>query len=105
MWRNDDIGRLKVPVYHAAIVGVRESGGELTTVAQDGFYGQTIVVEGFGKRPTIHVFHGDENLARVLPDFVNGADIRMVERRSHAGFKAQPFIDRQIAGQMFGEKF
>ena len=40
------------------------------------------------QRPAFQQLHGDEGLARVLVDVVNGADVRMVQRRRPRGPRA-----------------
>src|SRR5262249_30756631 len=43
----------------------------------------------FAKSLAFQILHSDEGLALVLPDFVNDADIRMVQRRRGTGFAAK----------------
>ena len=56
------------------------------------------------QRYTIHVLHGDERLAVVAPNFVDGADIRMVERRCASRFTAKAFERLRVLRCAFGEK-
>ena len=48
--------------------------------------------------------HHDEEMAIVLADFVDGADVGMVQRRSGAGFAAEAFESLGILGSIVGKK-
>ena len=64
-------------------------------------------------RPAIHVlqrhavekFHRDEALALVLADFVDGADVGMVQRGSGAGFAAKTFESLRVLRNVVGKEF
>src|SRR6201999_2872195 len=45
-----------------------------------------------------------ERLAFVLIEIVNGADVRLVERRGGAGFTLKPLDCNRISGELFGEE-
>src|SRR5215475_5709859 len=47
------------------------------------------------QRNAVHELHGDERLAGVVADFVNGADVGVIERRSRLSFAFE-------AGESFG---
>ena len=49
-------------------------------------------------------FHHDEEMAVVLADFVDGADVGMVQRRSRAGFAAETFERLGILRSIVREK-
>src|SRR5579862_5471219 len=53
----------------------------------------------------VEEFHGDEGVFVVLADFVNGADVGMVEGRGGTGFAAEPLerlgVFREIVGKEF----
>jgi len=46
----------------------------------------------------IQVFHGNERTAFVRPNFVNGTDIRMIERRRASCFAAKTFEGQRVLG-------
>ena len=50
-------------------------------------------------------FHHDEGMAVMLGDFVNGADVWMIESGSSARFAAEPFERLRVAGDVFRKKF
>src|SRR5215469_11436781 len=50
------------------------------------------------------ILHGDEGLAFILADFVNGADIRMVESRGGARFALKTLQSLAVLRKMFGEE-
>ncbi len=41
----------------------------------------------------------------MLPDFVDGADVRMIQRRCGTGFAQEAFIGLPILGDAIGQKF
>ena len=56
------------------------------------------------QRLPIKKLHGDERLPIVLPDFVNGADIRMVQCRSRLRLPLKPVQRLTIFRQIFRQK-
>ncbi len=54
---------------------------------------------------TFEKFHGDEGLAIILADIVDGADVGMVESRSGLGFALKAGEGLRIAGNVLREKF
>ena len=64
---------------------------------------QDIRLNGFPSDPVLqrHAFqklHGDEGLIAVLADFVDGADVRVIERRSSAGLAAETLERLRVLG-------
>ena len=55
--------------------------------------------------PAVEVFHGDECLAVLLTNVVNGADVGVVQRGSCLGFTLKPRQDLRIAGDVRREEF
>ncbi len=53
----------------------------------------------------VEELHGDVAAAFVLANFVDGADVGMVESGGGAGFTAKTFEGLRVAGQVFGKKF
>ena len=56
------------------------------------------------QRHTIQIFHGDEALAFVFADFVDGADVGMVQGGGGAGFPAEAFQSLRICGHIIGQE-
>ena len=57
------------------------------------------------KRMSFQAFHSNEEIALLFSDFVDSADIWMVQRRRDAGFATEPIICLGIAGKVVGEEF
>ena len=53
----------------------------------------------------LEALHGDEGDVFVFADFVDGADVGMVEGGGGAGFAAEALQSDGILGERFGEKF
>ena len=99
--REDHVGALQVPVHDAARVGVRERVGQLLAVAQDLLDGQRALGQARAQRLPLDQLHGDVGLAVGLADFVDRADVRMVELRGEARL-AQQARARGVVGQRLG---
>jgi hypothetical protein len=41
----------------------------------------------------------------MLPDFVNGADVRMIQRRCGAGFPTETLERLRVSGKVLGKEF
>src|SRR2546422_103144 len=76
----------------------------------DGYFEQTIerhrprhddVLQGHA----IQEFHGDERLVLVLPNFVDRADVGMIQRRSCAGLATEAFEGMRARGDVIWKKF
>src|SRR5215471_5618485 len=52
----------------------------------------------------VQEFHGDERLRFMLSDFVNGADIWMIQCGSCSCFSPEAFESLQVVGKMFREE-
>src|ERR1700680_3631979 len=56
------------------------------------------------KSAALQQFHRDESLALTLINFINGADIGMIERRRHASFTAKTFQALRIVSYIFRQE-
>ncbi len=54
----------------------------------------------FVEAPSLDVGHGDEHLPAGLVDFVNGANVCMIDRRRGLGFAAEAFFRRGVFGEV-----
>ena len=101
--RDDDVLRFDVAVNNAG--GVR-FGQRLRRLYAD-IHHVAGRERGFpdplGKALAVDVLHGDENVAVRFADFVNGADVGMVERGSGLGLVDQPLPGLRTAGQRLGQ--
>ena len=100
----EDIRRLDVAVENAFRVRGIQCVGNLDTGVEQGLGVQRpardVVLEGLA----IQELHGDEGLARVLSDLVDGADVGVVERRGGLGFAPEAFQRLLVLGHAFGEE-
>ena len=56
------------------------------------------------QRQPVQKLHGDERLALMLANFVDGADVGMIQCGGSASFAAETFQSLRIAGKVFGKK-
>jgi hypothetical protein len=52
-----------------------------------------------------HELHHDERLTILLPDLMDGADVRMVQCRGSTCLSAEPFECLCVMGNIFGQEF
>ncbi len=57
------------------------------------------------EREAVEEFHGDEGLAGVLANVVNGADVGVTERRGRAGFPFEALEGLRVVSEIVGKKF
>jgi hypothetical protein len=57
------------------------------------------------QRRPFHIFHSDERTAIGLANFVNGADVGMIQRGCGAGFAAKTFECLRVVGHVARQKF
>ena len=61
-----------------------------------------LVLEG----EAVEIFHGDEGFGRrIFADFVDGADVGMVQGGGGAGFAAKAFEGLRVARNVIGQEF
>src|SRR5208283_2779525 len=56
------------------------------------------------QRHTVEEFHGDEGMTVVFADFVDGADVGVVQRRSGAGLATETLQRLRLVGHFVGQK-
>src|ERR1700751_3705743 len=54
---------------------------------------------------TIQELHCDERLVLMLPNFVDRADVGMIQRRSRAGLATEAFERLRVTRDVIGKKF
>ena len=57
------------------------------------------------QRQAVQKLHGDEGLAVLLADVVNGADVGMVQGGGGLGFALEAGEGLRVAGNFFGQEF
>ena len=86
-----NVGGLDVAMQNAFGMSGVESISEIDADFHDARHIQSARSDKILKRNAVKVFHGDEALAFMLANFVNGADVGMVKRRGGAGFATEAF--------------
>ena len=86
---HDDIRRLDVAVHDALFVSGLQSIGELHTELENVWDSQRSRVELLLERDAFDVLHRDERSAVDFADFVDLADIRMIESGYRLGFRQE----------------
>ncbi len=76
----EDVGRLNVPVNDSLGVSGVESLGDFDGQIQQALEFHRVPGDGVLQSCTFQAFHGDEGFAIRLADFVDGADVGMVQR-------------------------
>ena len=87
--------------------GVRgiEGVGDLDGEFEGFFDGQRLAGNAVLQRLAFEVLHGDEGPSVFLGDFVNGADVGVIEGGGGAGFALEAFESGAIFGHIVGEEF
>ena len=70
------------------------------TIHRHGLAGDQVL-----ERAAVEILHGDERMAVLLRDFVNRADVGMIQRGSGSRFATEPFKRLRVAGDVLGKEF
>ena len=98
-----DVAGLYVAMQHAPCVGKIERLGNLNRNVQDRAGIQRIPGNLLFQCLAFQQFHDDEMLALVLFDFVDGADVRMIQSRRRAGLGLKPLHRGGVEGKVVGQ--
>src|SRR5215470_17322448 len=79
---HEDIGGFDIPVDHACGMGSVQCIGDVNGESEKSFHFQRTPRNTLLQRHTVQKFHHNEWLTLLLPDFVDGANVGMVQRRS-----------------------
>lgn len=101
---DEDVRGLDVAMNDAAGMGGVERVGDVDRNVEERVELQRTCGDEVFESLAFEIFHDDEGMAILRADFVDGADIRMIERRSGAGFAAEAFEGLRIVGNIFGKK-
>ena len=99
--RDEDVRRLDVSVDDAPGVGRIERLGDLRAEFDDQAGVQRPARQAMLQRLPLQEFHGDEGLAVVLADFVDRANVRVVQRRCGASLTQKPLKSQLFARNAF----
>src|SRR5262249_16406100 len=102
---DEDVGRLNVAMNDAFGVGGVKRVGDFDADSEDLFGVERASRDAMLQRSAVEILHGDEGLMAVFADFVDGADVRMIESRRRLGFAPKAFQRMRIFGEIFGQEF
>ena len=103
--RDENVLGFDVPMNDAREMGRIECVGNLQRRFQREFQVKGLAGDAFAKRLTFQHLHGDEGAARVFANLINGADIRMIQRRSGARFALKALQRLRIFSEHIGQEF
>ena len=102
---DENIGGLDVAVNDAFGVRGVERVGDFDGEREQVFDVQRAAGDAVLERLAVEKFHGDEGLAVLLADVVNGADVRMVQRGGGLRFALETGERLRIARDILRQKF
>jgi hypothetical protein len=87
--------------------GVRgiERIGDLNSQIQHQLDGHWLSADSMLEGLTVEELHGQEGLILMLPNFMNCADVGMIESRSGPGFAPEAFECLRVMREFIGQKF
>ena len=86
---DDDVRALEIAVNDATGMSERHRVGDLAAVLEHGLEREAVLRDQLAQRPAVDVLHHDEGVPVDFADFVNGADVRMIQRGGGARFFEQ----------------
>ena len=100
-----NIGRLDVAVDDSLRVGRIQGIGDLDADRQQGVEFQGTARDVVLQCCAVKKLHGDERLPVLVVDFVDGADVRVIQRGCSFGFALKTAESLRIFRYFFGEEF
>src|SRR5262249_24369913 len=98
------ISRLDVPMDDALRVGRVERIGNFCSQIELHVHAERLAGNQMTQGDAVHEFHGDERQAGVVADFINCADVGVVEGGSGLCFALKTFEGFRIPGQLVRHK-
>lgn len=95
--RHHDVGALQVAVCHPVRVRMRQRISDLHSASPHDVDRQPTFRDGLRETPALDILHGNEGLAIVDADFVDRADVRMVQLRRVLGLSTEACMRVAIA--------
>ena len=102
---DEDIGGLDVAVDDARGVRGVERIGDFDKPRHQSFDRQQSLRQLVFESRAIEQFHDEERAAVLFANFVEGANIRVVEGRSRPGFAAKAFERLRVASELVRQEF
>ena len=102
--RHKNVGRLDVPMNDALRVRRLQCVGNVDGERQQRLGIHWTASHPVFQRQSVQKLHGDERLSVVLTNFVNRADVRVVQGRRRAGFPAEAFQRLRILREALRQK-
>jgi hypothetical protein len=102
---DEEVGGLNVAVHNTLGMGGIESVGNLSSDLEQLFKLQGLTGYQMFERLSVEKFHGDKCLSMLIVDFVDGADVGVVQCGSSFGLALKAAESLQIVGYLFGQEF
>jgi len=102
---DEKIGGLDVAMDDAGGVGGVEAVGNLDAPIEERFDVERAAGDIVFQSLAVEKFHGDEVAAFEFVNFVDGANIRVIQGGGGLRFTLETFQSLRVAGEIFGEKF
>src|SRR6185369_13058582 len=102
---DENICRLDIPMNDAVRMGGIERVGDLYSQVKQQWQWQWVVGNALSQSRAIQILHRDKALVLRLADFVNHADVGMIEAGGGPRFPAEPFQHRGVFGDQLGQEF
>ncbi len=102
---DEKIGGLDVAMDDAGGVGGVEAVGNLDAPVEEGFDVERAAGDFVFQSLAIEEFHGDEVAAFEFVNFVDGADVGVIQGGGGLCFALETLESLRVAGEIFGEKF
>jgi hypothetical protein len=101
----EDVRWLYIAVDNAFGVGCVERIGNFNGEREYGFIIERFSRDQMLQSHTVQKLHGNERLLIVFANFVDGANVGMIQRGSGFGFPPEPFQCLPVLGNVFREEF
>jgi hypothetical protein len=102
---DEDVGGLDVAMDDALGVGGVEGVGDFEGDFEEGVEVEGVAVDAMLKGGAVEILHGDEGLAVLFADVVDGADVGVVQGGGRLGFAFEAGEGLGILGDVVGEEF
>ena len=102
---DENVGGLDVAMDDAFGVGGVEGVGDLDGERENRLGLHRPAADAVLEGQAVEKLHGDEGLLAVFSDFINRADVGMVESGRGAGLAAETFEGLRVLGKILGQEF